>query len=73
MCRDLPLDGGLEAFFCDMAQGAPAAAVTSVEFASRIGDPSAASASQRREIACSGFVNDTTRHQELRRSNTAIS
>ena len=46
MCRDLPLDGGLEAFFCcDMAQGAPAAAVTSVEFASRIGDPSAASAS----------------------------
>ena len=38
MCRDLPLDGGLEAFFCDMAQGAPAPAVTSVEF--RIGDPS---------------------------------
>ena len=37
MCRDLPLDGGLEAFFCDMAQGAPAPAVTSVEF--RIGDP----------------------------------
>jgi len=32
MCRDLPLDGGLEAIFCDMAQGAPAAAVTSVEF-----------------------------------------
>jgi hypothetical protein len=51
--RDLPLDVGLEAFFCDMAQGAPAAAVTSVEFHRSI---HLASASQR-SARCSGFVN----------------
>jgi hypothetical protein len=74
MCRDLPLDGGLEAFFCDMAQGAPAPAVTSVEF--RIGDPSCICISAlhlRDRCSASGFVNVIRKQLTTEAIHTAIS